>query len=252
MKVLVIGHGAVGKAIEALVREKHEVTAFDMDAISAKGNWDFDVCHICYPYSSSFVTTTRLYVQKFKPQLLLIESTVNPKTTEQIAAKVDNKTLVCYSPVRGTHAKLLEGLRSYTKFVGSSTEQAREMACNYYKSLGLRVHVCQSPREAEYAKLMNLSYFAVQIALFQEFERIAEMEDLNLEDILKFFKTTTEDSGGKVQRPILHGGIIGGSCVMQGIEKLSTALTWKDLWDWVCGSNERRKFELKNRADSEN
>jgi UDP-N-acetyl-D-mannosaminuronate dehydrogenase len=245
MKVLVIGHGAVGTAIEALVQEKHEVTTFDIDAISAKGNWDFDVCHICYPYSSSYVTTTRLYVEKFKPKLLLIESTVNPRTTEQIAAKVNNGTLICYSPVRGTHSKLLEGLKTYTKFVGSSSEKAREMACNYYKSLGLRVHVCKSPREAEYAKLMNLSYFAVQIATFQEFERIAENEDLNLQDILEFFKTTTEDSGGKVQRPILHGGIIGGSCVMQGIEKLSTALSWKDLWDWVCGSNERRKLELK-------
>jgi len=249
MKVLVIGHGAVGKAIEALVKEKHEVTAFDKEAISAEGGRNYDVCHICFPYSSSFVNTTCLYIKKFKPKLLLIEATVNPKTTEQIVAKMNNGTLVCYSPVRGTHAKLLGGLKTYTKFVGSSSEKALEMAKNYYESLGLNVHICKSSRDAEYAKLMNLSYFAVQIALFQEFERLSEMEHLNLEDILEFFKTTTEDSGGDVQRPIFKGGIIGGSCVMQGLEKLSTAMTRKNLWDWVYGSNEKRKFELQDHAD---
>lgn len=38
MKTLVIGEGAAGKAIEALVKEKHEVTVLDMDSCATQKN----------------------------------------------------------------------------------------------------------------------------------------------------------------------------------------------------------------------
>lgn len=240
MKVLVVGAGSVGLAIQRLVRENYYCEIADVEATSMVGQ--FDILHICFPYNEFFASNVISYIHQFQPKLTLIESTVRPRTTRNIYNLLHGNFAVVHSPVRGQHDALDEGLRIYTKFVGGFEEADVEMAKFYYESLGLRVHICQSALESEFAKLLNLSYFATQIVFFQEVERLTEEYDLRLGDIHSFFQTFTLESKGKWPRPIFRGGVIAGSCVMKGLEMLFPHDT--KLFGWVFWSNQSRIREL--------
>jgi len=236
MNILVLGAGQVGSALATLIQRKHSVTLMDKEAREAQGERRFDVIHICYPYSKKFVEDTKFYVRKFKPELTLIESTVKPGTTSKCAGNTE----LCHSPVRGQHQSLLWGLEKYTKFIGPCTQKAGLMAQRYYQSLGLKTYVAKGPLETECAKLMNLSYYATQIALFQEFERKRDRYNLNYEDVIRFFETMTEDTNGFFARPTFRGGVIGGNCVMPGLKLLFNP---SKLFEWINRSNLMRRKE---------
>jgi len=240
MNVLILGAGQVGSALATLIKHKYPVTVMDREARHVEGEWTFDVLHVCYPYSEWFVNNTCFYIDKFKPKLMLIESTVKPKTTWKLHNYYPDQPL-CHSPVRGCHSSLLWGLETYTKFIGPCTVKAGLMAERYYKSLGLKTYVAKGPTETECAKLMNLSYYAAQIALFQEFERKKEEYNLEYGDVLRFFETTTEESRGEVPRPIFKGECIGGTCVMPGLNMLFNPTK---LAEWINHSNLLRREEL--------
>lgn len=243
MNVLVLGAGKVGTALAHIISKKHDVTLWDKEAWKIVKNdpddpYSFDVMHVCYPYSDSFVDTTVDYIRKFNPELTLIESTVKVETTDTIHGKLTPNQLLCHSPVRGLHVNLLWGIQTYTKFIGGCTLKASLTAKRYYESIGLKTYMAKSPYETECAKLMNLSYYATCIALFQEFERIRDKHNLNYDDILQFFETTTYESEGEFPRPIYHGNYISGICVMQGMNML---LNPGRLSQWINESNAKAK-----------
>lgn len=233
MKVLLIGNGKVGSALADIIKTKHELTVYDLEAETAEDNGPYDVLHIVFPYFDGFIDTVKKYISKFKAELTLIESSVIPETTK----KLYNSTgaLICHSPARGLHTNLLWGLQTYTKFVGPTSMKAGLLAERYYQSLGMKTYLAAGSTETEVAKLANLSYFAAQIAYFQELERIRDKYDICYEDVLKFFESTTKDSNGEVQRPIFRGDRIGGTCVMQGLRKLFCESS--ELRRWIEQSN---------------
>jgi UDP-N-acetyl-D-mannosaminuronate dehydrogenase len=235
MNVLVLGAGAVGTALTKVIKEKHNVLLLDKEAVDYKPKKRFDVMHICYPYSDHFVEDTVEYITKFKPKLTLIESTVKPSVTRQIyVISPELMPLICHSPIRGKHNNLEWGIRNYTKFIGPCTEQAGLQAEKYYQTLNLKTYLCKSSLETECAKLLNLSYYAAQIAFFQEAERIKDKYGLNWIDVLDFFDSTTKESQGLAPRPLLKGNHIGGSCVMQGLNKLFNPGKFAE---WINTSN---------------
>jgi len=236
MKVLIIGKGQVGTALASIISKHHDLTVYDVEAASKKDVGPYDVLHVCYPWHDKFVDTTVYYIYKFQPKLTLIESTVKPETTNKIHDITQQP--ICHSPVRGCHTSLLWGLHTYTKFIGPCTRKAGLLAERYYKSLRMKTYVATGSTETEVAKLANLSYYASQIAFFQELERKAKKHSLYYQDVTNFLESTTQDSKGEVQRPILKGDHIGGSCVMQGLQILFNP---SSLWRWIEESN--RKVE---------
>lgn len=237
MKVLLIGNGEVGSALATIIKKHHDLTVYDFEARTVPITEQYDVMHICYPYNENFERNTKFYIEKFMPNLTLIESTVKPKTTQNIWDSLPD-TLICHSPVRGCHTSLLWGLQTYTKFIGPTSLKAGLLAERYYQTLRMKTYVAESSTETEVAKLANLSYYANQIAFFQEIERKRDKYNLNYIDVLRFFETTTEDSKGQVQRPIFKGDHIDGSCVMQGLQKL---FNHSRLWNWIEESNNKVK-----------
>ena len=232
--VLLIGNGQVGSALAGLISRHHNLTVMDAEATSAKGGM-FDVMHICFPYTDKFVDLVCGYITKFNPTLTLIESTVIPETTKQIFARNPTRE-ICHSPVRGCHSSLPWGVKTYTKFVGPCTLKAGLNAERYYRNMNLKTRLCKSSTETELAKLLNLSYYASQIAFFQELERKVKHYGACLDDVNDFIGTTTDDSNGTVVRPILKSGYIGGTCVMQGLEKIFGG---EMLYLWIKGSNDK-------------
>ena len=113
-KVLVVGLGEVGHPLYQLLKEcgKFLVYGFDVDetkmsSIEQKGVPDrVDVMHICIPCfnQDEFANVVVGYAKRFKPKLLIINSTVPPGTTQKIHELCG--CLAAHSPVRGMHKSL--------------------------------------------------------------------------------------------------------------------------------------------------
>ena len=82
---------------------------------------EVDVMHICIPCHSQkdFVDHVVNYVGRFKPELMVINSTVPPGTTEKVHRRCC--VHIARSPVRGVHKSLnrmRKELKHWTKYVG--------------------------------------------------------------------------------------------------------------------------------------
>src|SRR5690349_7139413 len=85
--VVVVGLGEVGKPLYELASGYHKVVGVDVAPLTTEvGN--VDVLHICYPFQiNDFVGETVKYINRFKPRLTVVNSTVCGGTTRAIAAQ---------------------------------------------------------------------------------------------------------------------------------------------------------------------
>jgi len=212
-RVVVVGLGEIGKPLFQLISERHEVVGVDISPI---GQIDqLDVMHVCYPFQiKNFIGETVRYIEHFRPALTVINSTVSVGTTRAIAGR--SGAAVVNSPVRGKHARMVEDLRLYTKFVGAIDPATAEQAAEHFESVGMRVKILSSPEATELAKLTETTYFGLMIAWAQELERYCDQSEQNYEEIISFYDEI------KFFPPVKYfPGVIGGHCVMPNIGILS-------------------------------
>ena len=239
---LVIGIGEIGKPLYEIVRGVYPAAQW-LDVESKEVLGEIGLLHICFRYSESFVKDVVEYVKRFQPSLTLIESTVLPFTTSKIYAQVGGN--ICHSPVRGRGLTGFKwGFFTYTKFIGGATPTAARVAEEYYQSLGFKTRVCNSPLETEFMKIINTTYYGLCISWFQEIERICNRYNLDVSSIREFIKSTEDDSGGKVPRPVYYGGHIGGHCVISNALLLQQTFPSKFV-EALLESNEKRGRETK-------
>jgi UDP-N-acetyl-D-mannosaminuronate dehydrogenase len=213
-KVVVVGLGEIGRPLFQLISEHHEVFGVD---ISPVGRIDqVDVMHVCYPFQiKDFIGETARYIEYFRPAVTIINSTVSVGTTRAIAERTS--TAVVNSPVRGKHARMLEDLQLYTKFVGAIDPATAEQAAKHFESVGLRTKILSSPEAMELAKLTETTYFGVMIAWAQELERYCDQSGQKYEEVISFYDEI------KFFPPVKYfPGVIGGHCVMPNIGILGT------------------------------
>lgn len=240
--VLVVGLGEIGAPLLEIVKEIYNTEGLDVEPKEVRGS--IDVLHFCFPYSSEFAKTATDYIYRFNPKLTIIESTVLPFTTNKIYERT--RKPICHSPVRGRKA---EGFKwayfTYTKFIGPVKPEFGKMAEEYYHSLGFKTHICNSPLETEFMKLLNTTYYGLMIAWFQEIHRICKKFNLKEDQIIDFFRTNEEDSGGKHPRPVFYPGVIRGHCVIPNAQLLNKVYP-SPFVDTLLQSNKRRKKEIEN------
>ncbi len=239
-RVLIVGLGEIGAPLLEIVREVFQAEGLDIKPKEVHG--PFDVLHICFPYGPEFVDIAAKYINKFHPELTIIESTVLPFTTSKIFEKTQRP--ICHSPVRGRKA---DGFKwayfTYTKFIGPVKPEFGEIAEEYYKALGFKTHKCNSSLETEFMKILNTTYYGLMITWFQEIHRICRKFDLNEEEIIEFFRTNEKDSGGKHQRPIFYPGVIRGHCVIPNAKMLNEVYH-SPFVKVLLDSNEKREKEV--------
>jgi UDP-N-acetyl-D-mannosaminuronate dehydrogenase len=243
-KVVVVGLGEVGKPLMQLISEHHKVVGVDITP-SDEDPREPDVLHLCFPFQvKDFVGEAARYIDLIRPKLAVINSTVEVGTTRKVAQKsgVD----VAYSPVRGKHARMLDDLRKYTKFIGATSPSAAEETSAHFQSVGLKTNVLSSSEAAELAKLTETTYFGLMIAWAQEVERYADRVGVRYEEIVSFY-----DEIGFFPSVKYFPGVIGGHCVMPNIELLKR-LDPSEILEAIQSSNEKKieREELqKNTAD---
>lgn len=211
--VVVVGLGEVGKPLLELI-SKH-LSTLGVDISPPLGEIEqVEVLHVCYPFQiKDFVGETARYIKLFKPKLTVVNSTVAVGTTRLIADRTG--TAVVNSPVRGKHARMLEELCKYTKFVGAIDPAAAHHAAKHFESVGLKTRILSSPEATELAKLTETTYFGLMIAWAQEIERYCDQSGADYEEILSFYDEIKFFPSVKY-----FPGIIGGHCVMPNIEIL--------------------------------
>lgn len=237
-RVLVVGLGEVGRPLFQLISEHREVVGVDISPVRPVDN--VEVMHVCYPFQiKDFVGETARYIELFKPALTVINSTVAVGTTRTIAERTG--TTLVNSPVRGKHARMLEDLRYYTKFVGALDSTGAEKAVRHFESVGLKTKLLSSPEATELAKLTETTYFGLMIAWAQELERFCEQSGQDYQEISSFYDEIKFFPAVKY-----FPGVIGGHCVMPNIELLSK-FRQSVVLDAIQASN-RMKIERETQS----
>jgi len=159
-------------------------------------------------------------------QLVILESTTYPGTTEEVmipilekenragltAARKDtlaeNEFFVAFSPEREDPGNTTVARRDIPKVVGGLNAQASELACALYGCIFNRTVPVSSPAAAEMTKLLENIYRCVNIALVNELKLLCLRMGLNIWEVIE--AASTKPFGF---HPFYPGPGLGGHCI---------------------------------------
>jgi UDP-N-acetyl-D-mannosaminuronate dehydrogenase len=230
--VLVVGLGEIGGPLLKILAETHHAVGRDIEDRPVDG---VKVLHLCFPYTSDFVSSASRYIALYEPGVVVVNSTVVPGTTREIQEKTG--VPVVYSPVRGKHARMTDELRRYRKFVAGISAQAVALVEAHFAAAGMTTQRMSSPEALELAKLLETSYFGILVAWAQEMDRFAGAVDADYWETIDFFEEID------FLPPVgFQPGYIGGHCVMPNLELLEQVRR-SPFIDVMRESNSRRARE---------
>src|SRR6202789_3827358 len=219
---------------------KEEIQAATAQGFSATSQYakieQMDAIIICVPTplnqyhepDLSFITdTTHAIAPHLQPgQLVVLESTTYPGTTEEVMLPIlekENKLglkgargvgnpekefFVAFSPEREDPGNTTVARRDIPKVVGGLNPQASELAAALYGSIFQRTVPVSSPAAAEMTKLLENIYRCVNIALVNELKMLCLRMDLNIWGIID--AAATKPFGF---HPFYPGPGLGGHCI---------------------------------------
>jgi UDP-N-acetyl-D-glucosamine dehydrogenase len=176
----------------------------------------------------SFITdTTHAIAPHLQPgQLVVLESTTYPGTTEEVmvpileqenklglkAARGDSDAskefFVAFSPEREDPGNTTVARRDIPKVVGGVNPQASELAGALYGSIFQRTVPVSSPAAAEMTKLLENIYRCVNIALVNELKLLCLRMELDIWEVIE--AASTKPFGF---HPFYPGPGLGGHCI---------------------------------------
>jgi len=207
--VVIVGLGEVGTPLLEILTSRYQTFGVDINQPASISQCD--VMHVCFPFQSGgFVRQVVEYIEQYRPALTVINSTVAPGTTRNIAVK--SGTAVVHSPVRGKHVRMQQEMLHYVKFVGTLDWQSGQLAVEHFAEVGMKTKLLSSPEASEIAKLTETTYFGLLIAWAQEIERYCMKLGVVYDEVASFYDEI------KFFPPVKYfPGEIGGHCVMPNL-----------------------------------
>jgi UDP-N-acetyl-D-glucosamine dehydrogenase len=195
---------------------------------------DMDVVLICVPTplneyhepDLSYITNT---VEALAPrlragQLIVLESTTYPGTTEEIVVPILEKgnsaglrvvrenakgdIFVAFSPEREDPGNDTVARRDIPKVVGGVDRGATELGCALYGSIFNRTVPVSQPAVAEMTKLLENIYRSVNIALVNELKQLCARMGIDIFEVIDAAKTKPFGF-----QPFYPGPGLGGHCI---------------------------------------
>ena len=227
-----------GSYIYRIVPE--EIHAAQANGFSATADFSqltaMDAIIICVPTplneyhepDLSFITnTTHAIAPHLRAgQLVVLESTTYPGTTEEVMVPIlekENKQrlkaarsaslgpdefLVAFSPEREDPGNTTVARRDIPKVVGGLSPQASELASVFYGSIFNRTVLVSSPAAAEMTKLLENIYRCVNIALVNELKLLCLRMGIDIWEVIE--AASTKPFGF---HPFYPGPGLGGHCI---------------------------------------
>ena len=225
-KNTIAGLGEIGKPILKLLSEKHLSIGYDINK-KLMNKTEFQkyesvptsFLHICIPFSNNFLKNVKALYIKFKPEIIVIHSTISPRTTKKLQRGLSIP--IIYSATRGVHKRMLSDLKRYTKFfsIEPSAPKAKWAIANYYKLMkkcGIKTKKMSSPITLELAKLVvDTSYYGWLINYAQISNIIAQKYNVDFDEMWSFSDEIQKFIGN---RPKMYPGTIGGHCIIPNLE----------------------------------
>lgn len=216
MKQLVIGLGEVGSAIKDILM----CDGYDVKAGMKSPEGTFEVLHICFPWSDTFLTDVGKYQGFFRADLVIVHSSV-PVGVCDAAGWV-------HSPIRGVHPNLKQGILTFVKYFGGLHA---EKAAKIFRDIGITVTVVEKAATTEALKLWDTTQYGIMIMLEKEIYSWCTKHGLDPE-IIYTDANHTYDIGyealgrPEVTRPYLKhmDGAIGGHCVIPNAKLLKAGM----------------------------
>lgn len=149
-------------------------------------------------------------------QLMCLESTTFPGTTEEIVKKylmdfgmsVGQNFFLAYSPEREDPGNLRYPARSIPKICSGTTKACLEIATKLYESVVEKVIPVSSTQTAEMVKLVENVQRAVNVALINEIKTLSDKMGVDIYETVK--AAATKPFGFT---PYFPGPGIGGHCI---------------------------------------
>ncbi len=212
-----------------LARKKGFMATADYNQIE-----NMDVVIICVPTplnehhepDLSFITGTVANIAPHlrEGQLIILESTTYPGTTEEVVVPLLEKGnpeglrvawdwetrgfYVAFSPEREDPGNDTVARRDIPKVVGGCGPAALDLASSIYGSIFNRTVIVSSPKAAEMTKLLENIYRCVNIALVNELKQLCMRMDIDLFEVIEAAKT--KPFGFQAFYP---GPGLGGHCI---------------------------------------
>ena len=215
-----INHVTGEELISFIAEQKFRATA-DFEALGGT-----DVIIICVPTpldphrnpDLSYVLNTTETVAKYlrKGQLIVLESTTYPGTTEERMLPILEKTglkvgadyYLAYSPEREDPGNETFSTSRIPKVVGGVTADCLRIAKALYDQIVVRTVPVSSPRVAEATKLLENIFRSVNIALVNEMKMIFERMGIDVWEVIQ--AASTKPFG---YMPFYPGPGYGGHCI---------------------------------------
>jgi len=215
----VIGLDIQQKRVDALNRGEsyiQDVKNDNLKKIVAAGklqaSTDFSLCAnadiliICVPTpldkykipDVSYIVNAANEIKKYlrQGQLVILESTTYPGTTEEILLPLFEKTgLKCgkdfylaFAPERIDPGNEMP-LNEVPKVVGGITAGCTELAAAFYSQFLKYVHLVSSPRAAEMTKILENTYRLINISAINELAMLAGKMNIDIWEVIEAAKT---------------------------------------------------------------
>ncbi len=183
---------------------------------------DTSFLHICIPFNDKFITNVKSLFKRFKPECIVIHSTVRPYTTKNIQKKFSIP--IIYSATRGVHKRMLYDQKRYTKFfaIESDAPKSKWASSTYSKMMkkcGIKIKKMSNTLTLELAKIVvDTSYYGWLITYAQLSNMIAIKHKVNYDEMWSFADEIHKILGN---RPKMFPGFIGGHCVIPNLDLIS-------------------------------
>tara|TARA_B110000014_G_scaffold264024_1_gene262947 strand:- start:2534 stop:3325 length:792 start_codon:yes stop_codon:yes gene_type:complete len=248
-KSVVAGLGEIGKPLYKLLSKNETIVGYDKNPklFDSKKIIKFEnnttlILHICIPFTKNFNSNVKKLVKQFSPKILVIHSTISPKTSSILQSKL--KIPVIYSATRGVHKRMLNDLKRYTKFFSISVNAPMKKFAivEFKKSMkksGIKTKQMSKPETLELAKILcDTSYLGWLINYSQLTKMIAVNYGVDYDEMWTFSDEIHKFLGN---RPKMYPGFIGGHCVIPNLD-----LMHNQTLDLIKKINNKYSKQVKN------
>ncbi len=214
-------HSISGKDIGALIKDQRFAATSDFSRLT-----EIDCISICVPTpltetrepDLTFIKETAEQIAKYirKGQLVVLESTTYPGTTDELVAPILGRSglvlgkdfHLAFSPEREDPGNPHFSLHTIPKVVGGVTPKCAEIAKSLYQAVSPKVVLVSSARAAELTKLLENIYRCVNIALVNELRMLSNRMGIDIWEVID--AAATKPFGFT---PFYPGPGLGGHCI---------------------------------------